>query len=66
MTLEAVDSGSLRSGRSGTSRPTQGWFRHNRSSIVRHLVINLFLVIIIFGVHLVFQCYKKAGKVQGF
>jgi leader peptidase (prepilin peptidase)/N-methyltransferase len=47
MTLEAVDSGSLRSGRSETSRPTQGWFRHNRSSIVRHLVINLFLVIIL-------------------
>src|SRR4051794_5754826 len=47
MTLEAVDSGSLRSGRSETSRPTQGWFGQNRSSIVRHVVINLFLLIIL-------------------
>jgi ABC-type glycerol-3-phosphate transport system permease component len=47
MTLEAVDSGTLSAGRSEAARPTQGWFKHNRSAIVRHAVINLFMLIIL-------------------
>src|SRR3712207_5019990 len=33
--------------RMSASRPTQGWFQRNRSAIVRHGVINLFMVIIL-------------------
>jgi ABC-type glycerol-3-phosphate transport system permease component len=41
MTLEARHSGTV------ASRPAQGWFKRNRSAIVRHGVINLFMVIIL-------------------
>jgi ABC-type glycerol-3-phosphate transport system permease component len=41
MTLEAVRRGAV------AARPQRGWFERNRSAIVRHGVINLFVVIII-------------------
>ncbi|MCR4282245.1 MAG: carbohydrate ABC transporter permease [Bauldia sp.] len=41
MTLVAVHSGTV------ASRSTQGWFNRNRSTIVRHAVINFFMVIIV-------------------
>src|SRR5258707_13756229 len=47
MTLEAVGSGTLGSRRREASRPAPGWFKHNRSAIVRHAVIILFMVIIL-------------------
>jgi ABC-type glycerol-3-phosphate transport system permease component len=47
MTIGAVGSGTLASGRSEASRPTQGWFKRNRSAILRHVVINFFMLIIL-------------------
>jgi ABC-type glycerol-3-phosphate transport system permease component len=41
MTLEALHGGVV------ASRPARGWFNRRRSAIVRHAVINLFLVIIL-------------------
>ncbi len=41
MTLEAVQHGTV------ASRRTQGWFERNRSAIVRHGVINFFMLIIL-------------------
>lgn len=45
MTLEAIDRGPLPS--SVIAVATEGWFQRNRSNIVRHGVINLFMVIIL-------------------
>jgi ABC-type glycerol-3-phosphate transport system permease component len=47
MTLEAVDRGRVPSREIAAPRPTQGWFQENRSAIVRHAVINFFLLIIL-------------------
>jgi ABC-type glycerol-3-phosphate transport system permease component len=47
MTLEAIDRGTLPSGSTEVAVATQGWFQRNRSGIVRHGVINLFMAIII-------------------
>jgi ABC-type glycerol-3-phosphate transport system permease component len=47
MTVEAVDGGSFRSEATAISRPAPGWFRENRGTIVRHVVINFFVVIIL-------------------
>ncbi len=45
MTIQALDSAAVP--RSMMSGPEQGWFAKNRAAIVRHAVINFFMVIII-------------------
>jgi ABC-type glycerol-3-phosphate transport system permease component len=47
MTADAVQRRSVTSEPTARSRPKQNWFNRNRSAIVRHGVINLFLVIIL-------------------
>src|SRR5205823_4638871 len=47
MTVEAVDHGPISSRSAIASRPSPGWFKENRGSIVRHTVINFFMVIIL-------------------
>src|SRR4051794_24000629 len=47
MALEAVHSRDIPSGAAVASRPAPGWFKHNRSSIIRHAVINFFMLIIL-------------------
>jgi ABC-type glycerol-3-phosphate transport system permease component len=47
MTLEAVDRRTVPSRPTVTTRPTPGWFNRNRSAIVRHAVINFFMLIIL-------------------
>lgn len=47
MTLEAIDRGTLPSSPADVAVATQGWFQRNRSGIIRHGVINLFMAIII-------------------
>src|SRR5579863_9677754 len=44
MTMEAVHSGPVPR---AASRPAPGWFRNNRGAIVRHVVINFFLLLIL-------------------
>jgi ABC-type glycerol-3-phosphate transport system permease component len=46
MTLEATQSGPI-SVATATSTPTHGWFKENRGAIVRHAVINFFMLIIL-------------------
>lgn len=47
MTVEAIDRGSFPSGATETSADTRGWFNRNGSAFIRHLVINIFMVIIL-------------------
>jgi ABC-type glycerol-3-phosphate transport system permease component len=47
MTLEAIHRGTVASLPVVASGPTQGWFKRNQSAIVRHAVINVFMVIIL-------------------
>ncbi|KAB2877146.1 MAG: carbohydrate ABC transporter permease [Bauldia sp.] len=47
MTIEAVDQDTLPSGRTAVAVDTQGWFNRNRSVVIRHAVINFFMVIIL-------------------
>ncbi|MBZ0227834.1 MAG: carbohydrate ABC transporter permease [Bauldia sp.] len=47
MTLEAVDQDTLPSDPTAVAVGTQGWFNRNRSVVVRHAVINFFMVIIL-------------------
>ena len=47
MTFEAVHDGAVARRVSVASSPTPGWFKENRAVIIRHAVINLFMVIII-------------------
>ena len=47
MTFEAVHNGAVAPRVAVTSAPTPGWFNENRSVIIRHVVINFFMVIII-------------------
>ena len=47
MTLEAVDQDTLPSGRTAVAVDTQGWVNRNRSVVIRHAVINFFMVIIL-------------------
>jgi ABC-type glycerol-3-phosphate transport system permease component len=47
MTADAVQRRTVTSEPTARSRPKQSWFNRNRSAIVRHGVINLFLVIIL-------------------
>src|SRR5215468_3807816 len=47
MTAEAVQRRTASSEPTTRSRPKQSWFNRNRSVIVRHAVINLFMVIIL-------------------
>ncbi len=47
MTLEAVHRRTVTSEPTARSRPKQSWFNRNRSAIVRHAVINFFMVIIL-------------------
>jgi ABC-type glycerol-3-phosphate transport system permease component len=47
MTLEAVHRRTAASRPAVTSRSAQGWFNENRGAIIRHVVINLFVVIIL-------------------
>jgi ABC-type glycerol-3-phosphate transport system permease component len=47
MTVEAQHRGATHSGTLVRPRPRQGWFKRNRSGIVRHAVINLFNLIIL-------------------
>jgi ABC-type glycerol-3-phosphate transport system permease component len=46
MTLEATQSGPI-SVATATSTPTHGWFKESRGAIVRHAVINFFMLIIL-------------------
>lgn len=45
---------------SAPSRPEQGWFQRNRSSLVRHGVINLFMIIILAPLAWVFMMSIKS------
>jgi ABC-type glycerol-3-phosphate transport system permease component len=47
MTLEAIHRPTATSEPTERSRPKQSWFNRNRSAIVRHAVINFFMVIIL-------------------
>jgi ABC-type glycerol-3-phosphate transport system permease component len=47
MTLEAVDDGVMAARPAERPAPGPGWFQRNRGAIVRHAVINFFMVIII-------------------
>src|SRR5919108_3428329 len=47
MTADAVQPRTATSEPTTRSRPKQSWFNRNRSAIVRHGVINLFMVIIL-------------------
>jgi len=47
MTLEAVQRGTAAFLPSAASRPAPGWFNRNRGAIIRHAVINLFVLIIL-------------------
>ncbi len=47
MTVEAIDRGAFPSGATDVSADTRGWFNRNRSAIIRHAVINFFMVIIL-------------------
>jgi ABC-type glycerol-3-phosphate transport system permease component len=47
MTTDAVETGSFSSGTVAVSRPSPGWFRENRAAVVRHVVINFFMLIIL-------------------
>ncbi len=47
MTLQAVDNGTAAPRGAVAPTATPGWFRENRAAIVRHAVINFFMVIII-------------------
>jgi ABC-type glycerol-3-phosphate transport system permease component len=47
MTLEALDRGAVSSGTTAAPGPTESWFKQNRSAIVRHAVINFFMLIIL-------------------
>jgi ABC-type glycerol-3-phosphate transport system permease component len=47
MTVEAVHQGPIASGSIVASRPAPGWFKQNRSAIVRHAVINFFMLLIL-------------------
>ena len=47
MTVEAVDHGPISSRSAIASGPSPGWFKENRGSIIRHAVINFFMVIIL-------------------
>src|SRR5688500_13897104 len=55
MTLEAVHPGRVASPPVVASAPGQGWFRENRAAIVRHAVINFFMVIILLPLAWVFM-----------
>ena len=46
MTVDAIDRGAFPSGATDLS-DTRGWFNRNRSAIVRHAIINLFMIIIL-------------------
>jgi ABC-type glycerol-3-phosphate transport system permease component len=47
MTVEAIDRGPFPSDAARASADTRGWFNRNGSALIRHLVINLFMVIIL-------------------
>src|SRR5579863_370497 len=47
MTVEAVHRGPIASGSIAGSTPAPGWFKQNRSAIVRHAVINFFMLLIL-------------------
>ncbi len=47
MTVEAVNRRAVTSEPTARSRPQQSWFNRNRSAIIRHGVINFFMVIIL-------------------
>ena len=46
MTIEAIDRGTFPSS-TALAAEGEGWFRRNRSAVVRHVVINIFMLIII-------------------
>jgi ABC-type glycerol-3-phosphate transport system permease component len=46
MTFESVHRSGLATGRAIASRPQPGWFMRNRPVVMRHLIINFFLLII--------------------
>jgi ABC-type glycerol-3-phosphate transport system permease component len=47
MTVETLHRGAVPSGVIAAPRPTEGWFKENRSAIVRHAIINFFMVLIL-------------------
>jgi ABC-type glycerol-3-phosphate transport system permease component len=47
MTIEAVGDGTFRAGRSIAARRAPGWFGESRGALIRHLVINFFMLIIL-------------------
>ena len=60
MTLEAVHSGTMASRPTAALMPAPSWFRRNRSAIVRHAVINFFMVIILLPLAWVFMMSIKS------
>ena len=47
MTVEAIHRPAPSSESILAPRPAQGWLRQNRASIIRHAIINFFMVIIL-------------------
>lgn len=47
MTIQAIDRGSMPTSEIVDAASSQGWFGRNRSSLIRHGVINLFMIIIL-------------------
>jgi ABC-type glycerol-3-phosphate transport system permease component len=60
MTLEAQHRGVLPSGSLAAMRPQRNWFGQNRSVIIRHAVINFFMLIIILPLAWVFMMSIKS------
>jgi ABC-type glycerol-3-phosphate transport system permease component len=60
MTVEAQYHGALPSGSLATQRPRPSWFQQNRGVLVRHGVINFFMVIILLPLAWVFMMSIKS------
>ena len=60
MRLEALDNGAVTPRAAVASNPRQSWFRKNRAAILRHAVINFFMVIIILPLVWVFMMSIKS------
>src|ERR671916_134448 len=60
MTLEAVHGGPVAAAPAVASERSPGWFHENRSAILRHAVINFFMVIILLPLAWVFMMSIKS------
>src|SRR6188474_1651952 len=60
MTLEAQHRGVLPSQSLVTVRPQRNWFNQNRAAVIRHVIINFFMVIILLPLAWVFMMSIKS------